>query len=157
MNVFKPLTWKKKESQLTTFCLEFGFWRSHSMSREPDDGNWWWHGKVALSPTTFFISVWAPTDSRLNRTEERGKEMSDADTRSIQTWDKEADAADGKQSHADGGNCDARRTWPRIPINIWQMLRHITPRCWRERILLFFTGNWVYHRRSEGSIMMIFL
>lgn len=68
------------------------------MSRELDDGNWWWHGKVALSPTTFFISVWAPTDSRLNRTEEEeergreigggggsGREMSDGDTSSIQT------------------------------------------------------------------------
>lgn len=57
--------------------MEFGFCSSHSMSRELDDGNWWWHGKVALSPTTFFISVWAPTDSRLNRTEreeERGRE-----------------------------------------------------------------------------------
>lgn len=49
--------------------MEFGFCSSHSMSRELDNGNWWWHGKVALSPTTFFISVWAPTDSRLNRTE----------------------------------------------------------------------------------------
>lgn len=39
------------------------------MSRGLDDGNWKWHGKVALSPTTFFISVWAPTDSRLSRTE----------------------------------------------------------------------------------------
>lgn len=64
----------------TTFCMEFGFCSSHSMSREPDDGSWWWHGKVALSPTTFFISVWAAAGSRLSRTEEEKEtEMSDQD------------------------------------------------------------------------------
>jgi len=32
---------------------------------------------VALSPTTFFISVWAPTESRLKRTE--GEEERDGE------------------------------------------------------------------------------
>lgn len=42
----------------TTFCcLELAVCSSHSMSRELEEGNWWWHGRVALSPTTFFISV----------------------------------------------------------------------------------------------------
>lgn len=94
--------WGKKKSYLTTFCLEFGFCSSHSMSRELDDGNWWWHGKVALSPTTFFISVWAPADSRLQRTEEedeRGKRYRDVRWGHSLDPDlrQEADAADRKQ------------------------------------------------------------
>lgn len=71
------------------------------MSREPDDGNWWWHGKVALSPTTFFISVWAPAVSRLNRTgerEERGREMLDGDGGLDSNLRQEADAADRKEA-----------------------------------------------------------
>ncbi|TNN83848.1 hypothetical protein EYF80_006024 [Liparis tanakae] len=69
-------TWPPKKVRATAVAMvisdvasEYSY-GSHSMSREPDDGNWWWQGKVALSPTTFFISVWAPTDSRPNRTEE---------------------------------------------------------------------------------------
>lgn len=73
----------------TTFCLEFGFCSSHSMSRELDDGNWWWHGKVALSPTTLFISVWAAAGSRLSRTEEEKEtQMSDQDAGSEKNKNK---------------------------------------------------------------------
>lgn len=130
---------KTNVTQLTTLCFEFGFCSSHSMSSEPDDGNWWWHGKVALSPTTFFISVWAPAVSRLNRTEEReerGREMSDGDRGSIQTWDKRQMLRIGrKQNRADRGNWDGktqREIWPRIPITIWQMLRYVSPGHCRE-------------------------
>ena len=101
----KLRTGQKKGFYLTTFCLEFGFCSSHSMSRELDDGNWWWHGKVALSPTTFFISVWAPTDSRLHRTGKRERERERERERDVR-WGhlhnpnlrEKADAADWKQN-----------------------------------------------------------
>lgn len=73
----------KKDYNLTTFCGEFGFCSSHSMSRGTDDENWWWHGKVALSPTTFFISVWAPTDRRLTRTE--GEQEKERERKKLET------------------------------------------------------------------------
>lgn len=66
---------------------------------------------MALSPTTLFISVWAPTVSRLNRTEgkeerhgergrgrRRGREVSDGNDSNLR---QEADASDRKQNHAD--------------------------------------------------------
>ena len=80
---------------------------SHSMSREFDDGNWWWHGRVALSPTTFsHLSLGTPLTAgwiELRKKEVgrgggknrggRGREMSDGDTWELR---QEADAADRK-------------------------------------------------------------
>lgn len=131
------------------------------MSSEPDDGNWWWHGKVALSPTTFFISVWAPAVSRLNRTEEReerGREMSDGYRGSIQTWDKRQMLRIGrKQNRADRGNWDGktqREIWPRIPITIWQMLRYVSPGHCRETEWGFLLIREIdFVMRGQGEVL----
>lgn len=127
----------------TTFCLEFGFCSSHSMSRELDDGNWWWHGKVALSPTTLFISVWAAAGSRLSRTEEEKEtQMSDQDAGSEKNKNKpsrETKAAYRKPKRGGGGNWDGktqREMWPRISIAIWWLLR--CNRLWTETTEDFF-------------------
>lgn len=104
-----------KTSYLTTICLEFGFCSSHSMSNESDVGNWWWQGKVALSPTTFFISIWASADSRLSATEEeekRSRAMSDQAAITMTTGNRE--------------NWDRKtqwEVWPRNSISDWWRLR----------------------------------